>query len=106
MPVSHLTSSTFDDTIANPSAPVLVDFWAEWCTPCKKIAPILEELANELGDQIVIAKIDIDDHPDIAMRYQIMSVPTLAVFQGGELRKKMVGAKGKSALLSDLAEFL
>ena len=101
-----LTDNTFDEEIKGSEAPVLVDFWAEWCGPCKMIAPVLEELAGELGDQIKIAKLNVDDNPDIAMRYNVMSIPTLLVFEGGEVRKRVVGAKGKGALLQELDEFL
>lgn len=104
--IVNLSTATFDETVAGASTPVVVDFWAEWCGPCKAIAPILEELAGELDGQAVIAKLNVDDHPEIAMRYQVMSIPTLLVFEGGEMRKKLVGAKGKGALLQELEAFL
>lgn len=104
--IVNLSTSTFDETVVGASTPVVVDFWAEWCGPCKAIAPILEELASELDGQAVIAKLNVDDHPEIAMRYQVMSIPTLLVFEGGEMRKKLVGAKGKGALLQELEAFL
>jgi thioredoxin 1 len=104
--ITHLTTATFDETVAGSGTPVLVDFWAEWCGPCKQIAPILEELAGELDGQLTITKLNVDEHPDIAMRYQVMSIPTLLVIDGGDVKKKIVGAKGKGALLQELDEFL
>ena len=101
-----LTSSTFDETVNSSNTPIVVDFWAEWCGPCKQIAPILSEIATEKAGQVTIAKLNVDDHGDIAMRYNVMSIPTLLVFQGGELKKRMVGAKGKGQLLQELEEFL
>ena len=104
--VSTLSDATFDEEIAGSSEPVLVDFWAEWCGPCKAIAPILSELSTELGEKVTIAKVNVDDNPDLAMRYNVMSIPTLLVFNGGEVQKRLVGAKGKSQLLQELDEFL
>jgi len=104
--IVNLSTSTFDETVAGSDKPVIVDFWAEWCGPCKTIAPILGELSTELADQITIAKVNVDDNPDLAMRYNVMSIPTLLVFSGGEVSKRLVGAKGKSQLLQELDEFL
>jgi thioredoxin 1 len=104
--IVNLSTATFDETVTGSQAPVLVDFWAEWCGPCKAIVPVLEELASEFGDQVTIAKLNIDDNPDVAMRYNVMSIPTLLVFDGGEVKKRLVGAKGKGALLQELDEFL
>jgi thioredoxin 1 len=101
-----LTSSTFDETVNASDKPILVDFWAEWCGPCKMIAPILSEIAAEQKDNLVIAKLNVDDHGDIAQRFGVMSIPTLLVFDKGEMKKRMVGAKGKGALLQELSEFL
>ena len=104
--ISTLSSATFDETVAGTAKPVLVDFWAEWCGPCKMIAPVLDELAGEHGDSITFAKLNVDEAPDIARRQGVMSIPTLIVFKEGQAAKRIVGAKSKAALLEDLAEFL
>ncbi len=104
--VVTLTTATFDETVASSDLPIVVDFWAEWCGPCKMIAPILQEIAAEHAGAITIAKLNVDENPDLAMRYSVMSIPTLLVFNNGEVAKKLVGAKGKGALLQELQEFL
>jgi len=101
-----VTDSTFDAEVLGSDKPVLVDFWAEWCGPCKMVAPVLEEIAAENSDKITIAKVNIDENPEIARRYQIMSIPTMSVFAGGEVVKSIVGAKPKAALLRDLEGIL
>jgi thioredoxin 1 len=85
---------------------VLVDFWAEWCGPCKMVAPVLEEIAVQHADRITVAKLNIDENPQVAQQYQIMSIPTMSVFQDGKIVKSIVGAKPKSALLRDLSDFI
>jgi len=101
-----LTTSTFDETINSAETPVVVDFWAEWCGPCKTIAPILAEIASEQAGKVTIAKLNVDENPDLAMRFNVMSIPTLLVFHNGEVAKRLVGAKGKGQLLQELDEFL
>ena len=83
-----------------------MDFWAEWCGPCKAIAPILDEIADEYPDQITIGKLDADENPQSVANYGVMSIPTMIVFQGGEAKKRIVGARPKAAMIGELAEFL
>jgi thioredoxin 1 len=101
-----VTDSTFDSEVLGSDKPVLVDFWAEWCGPCKMVAPVLEEIAGEHGDKLQVVKLNIDENPNAARDYQIMSIPTMAVFQGGQLVKAIVGAKPKAAILRDLEAYL
>jgi thioredoxin 1 len=101
-----LSDTTFDEEIAGSTEPILVDFWAEWCGPCKMIAPILSEIADEHEGKIRIAKLNVDDNPGIARRFEVMSIPTMIVFRDGEAAARIVGAKGKGQLLQDLSEFL
>ncbi|MGH9184053.1 MAG: thioredoxin [Acidimicrobiales bacterium] len=101
-----ISDATFDEEIRGSTEPVLVDFWAEWCGPCKIIAPVLEEIATEHAGRLRVAKLNVDENPGAARRYDVLSIPTLIVFQDGEATKRLVGAKGKLALLEELAEFL
>ena len=98
------TDATFAE-IVNGDKPVLVDFWAEWCGPCRMVAPILEEMATE-HDTISIAKLNVDENPQVAMQHDVMSIPTLIVFKDGVEKKRLVGARSKAALLDELTEFI
>ena len=102
----EVTDTTFENDVLNSETPVLVDFWAEWCGPCKMIAPILEELGGELEGQVVIGKLDVDTNPNTAMSYGVMSIPTLILFKGGEPVERIVGYKPKPQLASQLAPHL
>jgi thioredoxin 1 len=101
-----LTSSTFDETVRASSTPILVDFWAEWCGPCKQIAPILADIAQEKAGQVTIAKLNVDDYGDIAQQFGVMSIPTMILFDKGEAQKRIVGAVPKSRLLEEISGFL
>ena len=104
--IKHISDASFEADVIQAGRPVLVDYWAEWCGPCKMIAPVLEEIAGEQAGKLTIAKLNVDDNPGSARRFEVMSIPTLIVFQNGEPVKRLVGAKGKAALLDDLAEFV
>lgn len=101
-----VTDASFADDVLGSDKPVLVDFWATWCGPCKMVAPVLEEIASEHSDKLTVAKLDIDQNPGTARDFQVMSVPTLILFQGGKPVKQIVGAKAKAALLNDLSDVL
>jgi thioredoxin 1 len=104
--ITHLTEATFAEEIGSSDLPVVVDFWAEWCGPCKMIAPILEEIAAEQEGRLRIAKLNVDEHPGPARQFGVMSIPTLIVFKDGQEAKRIVGAKGKPQLLEDLEPYL
>ena len=101
-----VTDATFRDDVLASDKTVLVDFWAEWCGPCKMVAPVLDEIAGEHKEKLTVAKLDIDRNPAAARDYQVMSIPTMIVFKGGKPVKQIVGAKPKAALLRDLADYL
>jgi len=106
MATSKVTTADFESVVLKSATPVLVDFWAEWCGPCRAVGPILEEISNEYGDKLKIVKLNTDEEGSIAMKYGISSIPTMNVFVGGEIVKTIVGAKPKPALLKDLENFI
>jgi thioredoxin 1 len=104
--VTTLSDTTFDEEIGAADEPVLVDFWAEWCGPCKMVAPILDEIAEEHAGKLRIAKLNVDDNPEIARRFSVMSIPTMIVFRDGQEAARIIGAKGKGQLVQELGAFL
>jgi thioredoxin 1 len=101
-----LTDKTFDEEIGSATEPVLVDFWAEWCGPCKMVAPILDEIVSEKAGKLRLGKINIDDNMELARRFDVMSIPTMILFKDGEPQLRIVGAKGKGQLLQELNPYL
>ena len=101
-----VTDATFADVVLNSTDTIMVDFWAEWCGPCRAVSPILDAIAAEHADKIKIVKLNVDDNPQMALKYQITSIPAMKVFRGGEVVKTVIGAKPKPAIEADLAEFL
>jgi thioredoxin 1 len=101
-----VTDDSFADAVLSSTTPVLVDFWATWCGPCRMVAPVLEEIAAEKAGSLTVAKVDVDANPGTARDYQVVSIPTLILFKDGQPVKRIVGAKGKAALLRELADVL
>ena len=102
----HIVADNWKTEVMDSKVPVLVDFWAEWCGPCKAIAPVLEEVAKELDGKLKVAKVNVDENQDLAAQFQVRSIPTLLVLKGGVVQKQMVGAMGKVALKAALQEYL
>jgi thioredoxin 1 len=104
--ISQLSEATFAEEVNSATEPVLVDFWAEWCGPCKTIAPVLEELAGEQAGKLRIAKVDVDENQGLARQYGVQSIPTMIVFKDGVEVHRLIGARGKAQLLEDLSAYL
>jgi len=104
--ITALTDSTFDEEIASSEQPLLVDFWAEWCGPCRLVAPVLEQIAREHEGALRVAKVDVDANQEVARRFDVLSIPTLILFKDGAPQLRIVGAKGKAQLLEELQAFL
>ena len=106
MTAREVTDATFHEVVLQSSKPIMVDFWAEWCGPCRAVSPILDAIASENADKLDIVKLNVDDNPETAEKYGITSIPAMFVFEKGEVVKRVIGAKPKPALEADLAEFL
>ena len=106
MGTKKVTDETFEADVLKNDKPVLVDYWAEWCGPCKMVAPVLEAISEEHGDKLDIVKLNVDDNPVVTQKYNIMNIPTLGVFKNGEVVMELVGARSKSALLRELSDFI
>ncbi len=102
----NVTDATFEADVLKNDKPVVVDYWAEWCGPCRQVSPVLEEIAAEHADKIDVVKLNVDENPVTSQRYGILNIPTLSVFKDGEVVKEIVGARPKSALLRELADFI
>ena len=106
MGTKKVTDATFEADVLKNDKPVLVDYWAEWCGPCKMVAPVLEAIAEEHGDKLDIVKLNVDENPVVTQKYGILNIPTLGVFKDGEVVMELVGARSKSALLRELSDFI
>lgn len=106
MTARAVTEATFEQEVLQNERAVLVDFWAEWCGPCRAVSPILDQIATEHSDKLDIVKLNVDENPGLAMKYQITAIPAMKVFQAGEVVHTVIGAKPKPALEADLAQFI
>jgi thioredoxin 1 len=106
MAATPVTDADWKTEVLDADAPVLVDFWAEWCGPCRMVGPIVDQIADEHGDQLKVVKLNVDENPGTAREYGIMSIPTLMVFKGGQPDKRIVGAKGKATLLKEIGDYV
>jgi thioredoxin 1 len=102
----EVTEATFDEEIMRSPIPVVAEFWAEWCPPCKVIAPVLHSIATDYNGRLRVFTINVDEHPELARRYQVISIPTILVFSDGELRRQLVGARSRSRLLKDIGDVI
>ena len=104
--IKHISDASFEQDVVKSDKPVLLDFWAEWCGPCKMIAPVLEEIAAEQAGKLQVAKLNIDENLDVTRRYDVMSIPTLILFKDGEAKVRLIGAKPKGQLVQELSGYL
>jgi thioredoxin 1 len=104
--ITNLSDATFDEEVKSSEQPVLVDFWAEWCGPCKMIGPSLEEISKDYAGRLKVVKLNVDDAPETARRFEVMSIPTLILFKDGEPSLRIIGAKGKGQLIQEIDPFL
>ena len=104
--ILEMTEATFDEEIKASPVPVIVEFWAEWCPPCKMIAPVLHSLAVDYDGRLRVFPINLDEHPELARRYQVISIPTILVFSDGELRRQMIGARSRARLLTEIGDLV